>query len=194
MPTGFHTRLAIGTLIFSSLALLVVPCSAQDAPQTSSGARAFDFEFGTWRTQLRVLIAPLSGSNEWAEFEGTSVVRPVLDGQANMVELRVEGPTGRIRGASLRLYDPEARQWSLHYANMRTGRMGAPVVGSFSDRRGEFYGHERINGRMVLVRFIISDITTDSVRFEQAYSDDGGRTWEVNWIAVDTRIRDGDNR
>ncbi len=68
------------------------------ASGTRSGASDFDFEFGTWRTQLRLLVAPLTGSEEWAEYEGTSVVRPVLDGRANLVELEVEGPSGRIEG------------------------------------------------------------------------------------------------
>jgi hypothetical protein len=155
------------------------------------GASDFDFEFGTWRTHLRLLVAPLTGSETWAEYEGTSVVRPVLDGRANMVELEVEGPAGRIEGLSLRLYDPEARQWSLNFSNIRTGLLSPPVIGEFRNGRGEFYGQERIDGRTVLVRFVISDITPTSARFEQAFSDDGGRSWEVNWIAVDTRIEEG---
>lgn len=158
------------------------------------GARDFDFEFGIWRTHLRLLLAPLTGSDEWVEYEGTSVVSPVLDGRANLVELAVEGPAGRINGLSLRLYDPGAGQWSLNFANARTGRLSAPVVGHFAEGRGEFYGQERIGGRMVLVRFVISDITPTSARFEQAFSDDGGKTWEVNWIAVDTKVDEGSGR
>jgi hypothetical protein len=45
-----------------------------------------------------------------------------------------------------------------------------------------------LNGRAILVRFVISDITRDSCHFEQAFSDDGGKTWEVNWVATDTRV------
>lgn len=169
--------------------------SAQVAKSGSAvihdGARDFDFEFGTWRTHLRLLVAPLTGSNEWVEYEGTSVVSPVLDGRANLVELDVEGPAGRIEGLSLRLNDPEARQWSLNFSNVRTGRLSAPVVGHFAEGRGEFYGQERIGGRTVLVRFVISDITLTSARFEQAFSEDGGQHWEVNWIAVDTKIEEG---
>lgn len=67
--------------------------------------------------------------------------------------------------------------------------MGIPAIGEFRDGRGEFYNQETLNGRAILVRFVISDITTHSGRFEQAYSDDGGKTWEVNWIATDTRER-----
>lgn len=165
-----------------------------DSGAGGTGASAFDFEFGTWRTQLRLLVAPLTGSDAWVEYEGTSVVRPVLDGRANLVELEVEGPAGRIEGLSLRLYDPESRQWSLNFANIRTGQLSPPVIGEFRNGRGEFYGQEHIDGRAVLVRFVISDITPTSARFEQAFSDDGGKSWEVNWIAVDTRIDEGSSR
>jgi hypothetical protein len=170
---------------------------AQVAPDSSAvaaafadddGSNDFDFEIGTWRTELRLLIDPLTGSTRWAEYEGTSVVKPVLEGGANLVELDVEGPAGRIRGLSLRLYEPAAGQWTLNFSNVRTGTLSPPVIGRFTDGRGEFYGQDRVNGRAVLVRFVISDVTPHSARFEQAFSDDGGRTWEVNWIAVDTRM------
>jgi len=155
------------------------------------GQRDFDWEIGTWKTQLKYLSRPLTGSSTWVDYEGTSVVRKVLDGRANLVELDVQGPSGRIEGLSLRLYNPEARQWSLNFSSARTGTLSPPVIGEFKNGRGEFYGQEFLGGRAILVRFIISDITPNSARFEQAFSDDGGKTWEVNWIAVDTRIKDG---
>jgi hypothetical protein len=90
---------------------------------------------------------------------------------------------------SLRLYDPLSRQWSLNTANVKSGTLGAPTVGEFKDSRGEFFDQESFNGRTILVRNVWSDITADSCRFEQSFSDDGGKTWEVNWIAVDTRVK-----
>ncbi|HKO52148.1 MAG TPA: hypothetical protein VJV79_30780, partial [Polyangiaceae bacterium] len=87
------------------------------------------------------------------------------------------------QGLSLRLYDPQSRQWSLNYANAADGHMAVPTVGQFRDGRGEFYDQEVLNGRAVFVRFVISGITSNSAHFEQAFSDDGGKTWEVNWIA-----------
>jgi hypothetical protein len=168
------------------------PRDSTGGPPRAAGARDgrhdFDFEIGTWRTQLRLLVRPLSGSTSWVEFEGTSVVRKVWDGRANLVELEVEGPTSRIEGLSLRLYHPETRQWSLHFANSRDGSLSPPVIGEFRDGRGEFYGQDWLNGRAILVRFVISGITPTSARFEQAFSDDGGKTWEVNWIAIDTLV------
>lgn len=152
------------------------------------GQRDFDWEAGTWKTRLRRLAHPLSGSREWLAYEGTSVVRPLLDGRANLVELDVRGPAGRIEGVSLRLYNPQARQWSLNYASARGGVLTRPVFGSFRDGRGEFHGLENVDGREVLVRFTISRTDADTAHFEQAYSDDGGRSWETNWIATDTRV------
>ncbi len=132
----------------------------------------------------------MSGSSTWVEYTGTTTVRKVWDGRANLVELDVKGPSGRIEGLSLRLYNPQSRQWSLNFSNSAGGTLSAPVVGEFKNGRGEFYGQETFNGRMIFVRFVISDITPTSCRFEQAFSDDGGKTWEVNWIAVDTRVKD----
>jgi hypothetical protein len=131
---------------------------------------------------------PLSGSTEWAEYEGTTAVRTVWDGRANLVELDVDGSAGRIQALSLRLYDPESRQWSLHSASSGSGTMSPPAIGEFKDGRGEFYSKELLDGRAILVRFVISDITPSSCRFEQAFSDDEGKSWEVNWVATDTRL------
>jgi hypothetical protein len=118
------------------------------------------------------------------------VVRKIWGGKANLVELEVDGPAGHIEGLSLRLYNPQSHQWSLNFANGATGTLGVPTVGEFRNGRGEFYDHEEIGGRMVLVRNVWSDITPSAGRFEQAFSDDGGKTWEVNWIATDTRLKE----
>ena len=151
------------------------------------GQHDFDFDFGSWTTDLSRLVSPLSGSTELAEYRGTSEVRPIWKGAANLVELDVEGPAGRIQAMSLRLYDPASNQWSLHSASIRGGGVSPPAVGRFMGGRGEFLSEEEFDGHPILVRFVISDITSQSCRFEQAFSDDGGTSWEVNWIAVDTR-------
>jgi hypothetical protein len=156
------------------------------ADPARDGQHDFDFEFGSWTTELSRLVSPLSGSVEWAEYRGTSIVHPIWDGRANLVELDVEGSAGRIRALSLRLYDPTSRLWSLHSASVRGG-MSPPAIGAFKDGRGEFRSEEELDGRPILVRFVISDITEMSCRFEQGFSDDGGASWEVNWIATDTR-------
>ncbi|HEX8617842.1 MAG TPA: hypothetical protein VF911_09685 [Thermoanaerobaculia bacterium] len=188
-------------LLLAYVAFMTAPAaSAQTQPQAATvapsaatprdGQHDFDFEIGTWRTQLRRRLKPLSGSNEWIEMEGTTTVRKVWDGRANLVELVADGAGRHFKGLSLRLYHPEARQWTLHFANAADGELAQPTVGEFRNGRGEFYSQETYNGRSILVRFVISDIKADSVRFEQAFSDDYGKTWEVNWIAIDTRIPD----
>lgn len=161
-------------------------------PTRRDGQHDFDFEIGRWATRLSRLTAPLTGSTEWVEYEGTSVVRPIWGGRANLVELDVQGPTGRIEGLNLRLYNPAARQWSLTFASSAGGTLAQPAIGEFRDGRGEFFSQESLDGRAILARFVISEITLDSCRFEQAFSDDWGRTWEPNWIAIDTRLRDAD--
>jgi hypothetical protein len=186
-------------LVWSGLALMPLPAFAQTPsgppaaprPAPRDGQHDFDFEIGAWKTRLSRRLRPLTGSTTWAEYEGTSMVRRVWGGAANLVELDVSGPAGRIEGLSLRLYNPETRQWSLNFANRRGGTLTPPTIGEFRDGRGEFHAQETLDGRAILVRFVVSDITPDSCRFEQAFSDDGGRTWEVNWIAVDTRMKEG---
>jgi hypothetical protein len=150
------------------------------------GQHDFDWEIGTWKTAVKVRRNPLSGTApDWAEYSGTSVVKPLMDGRANFVELSVAGNRGKIGGGSLRLYNAKAAQWSLNYAT--GGILTAPVFGSFDGRgHGAFYGQDTLDGKAILVRFIITVVSPKKARFEQAYSADGGRTWEDNWIAIDT--------
>jgi hypothetical protein len=164
--------------------------STAGAPADRDGQHDFDFEIGSWKTHLRRLQHPLTGSQSWVELDGTSVIRKVWDGRANLVELDVSGPSGHIVGLSLRLYNPETRTWSLNFASASTGTLSVPTIGWFANGRGEFFDHEEIGGRRVLVRNVFSEITDASYRFEQAFSADEGKTWEVNWIAIDTRVND----
>jgi hypothetical protein len=160
------------------------------AASLPDGQHDFDFEFGRWKTHIARLEHPLSGSTTWVEYDGTSVVRKVWDGRANLVELDVAGAAGRIEALSLRLYNPAARQWSLNFSNSRLGTLGQPTIGEFHNGRGEFYDQETLGDRAILVRFVILDITPNSARFEQSFSADGGKSWELNWVATDTRLPD----
>ncbi|PWT89881.1 MAG: hypothetical protein C5B54_08200 [Acidobacteria bacterium] len=160
-----------------------------NAQQTQrDGSHDFDFEIGTWKTHVKRLVHPLTGSTSWVEYDGTTIVRKVWNGRANLVELEADGPAGHFQGLSLRLYNPESHQWSLNFSNSAVGTMSTPTVGEFKNGRGEFYDQETLNDRAIFVRFLISDINPNSVHFEQAFSDDGGKNWEVNWIATDTRV------
>jgi hypothetical protein len=180
--------------VLISFALLALPPMAlaqagRSQITAGDGHKDFDWEIGTWTTKVKVRRNPLSGTApDWAEYQGTSVVKPLLGGRANFVELSVAGPRGKIEGGSLRLYNPKAGQWSLNYASTGGGVLTAPVFGSFDGRgRGAFYGQDTLDGRTILVRFIITRVSPQEGRFEQAYSIDGGQSWEDNWIAIDTR-------
>ena len=153
------------------------------------GQHDFDFYVGTWRLHNRRLKGPLTGSTTWYEFDATSVARKVWDGKANMDEFEADTPTGHIQGLTLRLYDPKAHQWSLYWANSALpGPMGPPTVGAFDkDGHGEFFDQETFQGRSILVRYIWSGITSNSCHWEQAFSVDGGKTWETNWVIDATR-------
>jgi len=182
-----------------ALALQSPPARSQASPSAAAkegqrvarerdGQHDFDFEIGTWKTHLRRLQRPLTGSTTWVEYDGTSVVRSIWSGRANLVELVVDGPAGRIEALSLRLYSAKSGQWSLNFSSVGSGSLAEPAIGEFKNGRGEFYNQETLNGKSILVRFVISDITPTSCRFEQAFSEDGGKSWEVNWIATDTRV------
>jgi hypothetical protein len=161
---------------------------ATEPEQLRDGQHDFDFELGTWKIHLKRLLHPLTGSHKWVEFDGTSVTRKVWDGHAEIEQFETDGAAGgHVEGLTLRLYNPESHQWSLYWASSRSGTLGIPTVGEFRDGRGEFYDQEQINGRIILVRFVWSEISADSAHFEQSFSDDGGKTWEVNWITDQTR-------
>src|SRR5262249_33392055 len=193
----FHCIVLITVLVvlcphmMSQTASGAAKTAPQGKPAPRDGQHDFDFEIGTWKTHLKRLLHPLTGSTTWVEYEGTTVVRKIWNGRANLVELEADGPAGHIEALSLRLYNPESHQWSLNFSNSASGTLSQPTMGEFKNGRGEFYDQETLNGRAIFVRFVISDITPTSCRFEQAFSDDGGKTWEVNWIATDTRVQGG---
>lgn len=152
------------------------------------GRTDFDFFVGTWRIRHRRLTERLKGADSWEEFEGTSVARRVLDGLGNFDEITMDRAAGRVHGITLRLYDPTSWQWSIHWADSVHGTLDTPMVGGFADGRGEFYAQEPFEGKRVLSRFIWSNITATSCRWEQALSADGGKTWETNWIMEFERL------
>ena len=173
------------------LALLGLAIEAQACPvppATRDGSRDFDWEIGTWKTHVKRLQGVLTGAGKWVEYNGTSAVRGLVNGRANIVELSIEGPAGRIEGAALRLYEPEARRWTINYFNIGDGQLTPPLAGAFVDGVGTFCGEDTLRGKPILVRFVIAKQPSGDYRFEQAFSPDTGKTWEVNWIATDSRV------
>jgi hypothetical protein len=149
------------------------------------GSHDFDFLIGDWKAHVKRLPDRLVGSNKWIEYDGISNHKKLLDSNANFEEFDVRSRDGslRIKAQTLRLYNPDSHQWSIYLVDLDKGTLGLPpVVGQFTGHRGEFYDQEDWKGRAVLVRYAWTDLSPHSARMEQAFSPDGGKTWEVNWI------------
>jgi hypothetical protein len=179
---------------------LLIPAGAQaqparvPPPPQHDGAHDFDFLLGNWKAHVKRLPDRLVGSTAWIEYDGISRHQPVLGSSANFEEFEVKsanappGALAHIKAQTLRLYNPETRQWSIYGLDVDKGTLGLPAtVGQFHDGVGEFFDHEDWKGRMVLVRFRWSHTGRDHALMEQAFSPDGGKTWEVNWICELTR-------
>lgn len=152
------------------------------ASGATAAERDFDFSVGTFTTKVRRLPKPLTGSTAWIDARGEVRTRKVLGGRGLLEEIELDQPSGHLQALGLRLYDPATRLWSFHFANARRGTIGAPAVGAFKDGRAELYDQEDWEGRTILVRHIFAPVE-GGYHFEQAFSADGGKSWEANWIA-----------
>ncbi len=180
--------MGLATIICVSYPGVSLSQTPTPTPAVHDGPHDFDFNLGTWRTHVKRLLHPLTGSSTWAEYEGTSVVSKVWGGRANLLELEANGPAGHIEATSPRLYNPLTHLWRVSYANPHDGILSRPVVGQFKNGHGEFYGQDTFKGRVVLVREMYLPIDSKTRSLEIAYSQDGGRTWETNWRMTDTLV------
>ena len=155
------------------------------------GQHDFDFLLGRWKVHCRRLLHPLTGSNQWIEFDGLNVVHRVWYGRANMDEFEADTPSGHLEGMTIRTYNPESRQWSIYWSSQANGTVDfPPMVGEFKNGRGEFYDAESFRGKGIFVRFVWTVNSPDSCHWEQAFSADGGKTWETNFVWELTREKD----
>ena len=163
---------------------------AADAPPDLSGLRDFDFLVGEWRVHSRRLKERLAGNHEWVEFDGTITSRRLMEGWANVDDTVFNMPEGVYRGVAPRAYDAKTGQWAIWWIDGRNplGNLDPPVKGRFVDGVGTFHADDTLRGRPIKVRFTWSHITPDSARWEQAFSADGGKTWETNWTQRLERI------
>lgn len=153
-----------------------------------SSASDFDFEFGTWAVRHHRLKERLTGCEEWEEFGGTCDTRPILGGAGNVEDNVIDMPGGSYRAVTVRAFDPASRQWAIWWLDGRNPHsLDVPVVGDFTDGVGTFLANDMLDGKPIKVRFIWSHITTSTARWEQAFSPDGGRSWETNWVMQFTR-------
>jgi hypothetical protein len=177
------------------------PTSVQSAaapatatPEPRDGQHDFDFEAGHWKIHLKRLVHPLTGSRTWVEFDGTSMTRMLWNGRAQIEEFETTSTADHIEGLTLRTYNPESHQWRLYWANSKDGLLVVPQIGQYKDGRGEFYAQDMLNGKSIFIRFIWSKTNSDTPHFEQSFSADGGKSWEVNWITDQTRVPEADFR
>lgn len=160
------------------------PSSEAASDAQRDGRHDFDFEVGTWKAHVRTLVHRLSHSTDWDEFSGTAVTRtlPMFEGW-NESELQAfSSKSGkRMELLGVRLYNPSTHQWAIYGSSIKTGTFDPPMIGGFQKGRGEFYSQYTWEGRPVFVRFIWKIIDANHTSLEQAFSDDGGKTWETNW-------------
>ena len=182
--------LAMVVLLASCMPKLCVAQSSQLSGETMTtsesvvpGLHDFDFLVGHWQVRHRRLKERLANNHEWIEFDGTSITQKVMDGYALVDDNVLEFPQGAYRAAGLRAFDVKSGQWSIWWLDSRTplGPMDPPVRGRFQDGTGTFLADETFNGIPIRVRFTWSAITPTSCHWEQAFSTDGGATWEMNW-------------
>lgn len=158
------------------------------AASVESSANDFDFWNGTWHGRNRRLRERLAGCEEWDEFEGICIARPLLAGLGNMDEFRTDYNGGLV-GLSLRFFDPKTCLWSIYWTDTgRSGLLEPPVVGSFSDGVGVFECDDTFDGRPIVVRYVWSDMTATTARWAQSFSADAGETWETNWTVEHRRV------
>jgi len=175
-------RLTPGLLLCASLLGQPALAAGRD------GAHDFDFDLGRWHTHSTRLMHPLAGSKDWVELDGETDVTPVWGGKGNLAEYKALGADGPLELIALRLYNPRTRQWTINFATPGVGAFGTPGVGEVQDGRMTFYDQEDFAGRQIWVRFQIWSIDPEHAQSEQAFSDNGGKSWEVNWVNRYTRL------
>jgi len=150
----------------------------------------FDFLVGTWTVQHRRLAERLTGCTRWETFAGTCAMHTLLGGAANVDDNVLDLPAGTYRAATMRTFDAATGTWSIWWFDGRTPhQLEPPVVGRFANGVGTFFADDTLRGQAIRVRFVWSEITPTTCRWEQAFSPDGGATWETNWIMQFERAR-----
>jgi hypothetical protein len=190
MPTTrLGARVALtAVLLATAPAAFAADPAPTPAAITRDGSHDFDFDFGVWHTEITRRLHPLSGSTESMKLSGTVTIRKIWGGKAQWEEIEADGPKGHWEGMSLFLYDPAAHQWSQSFIGAANGTFAGGMIGAFHDGKGELFAQDTLDGRSILVRATWSDITPTSHRYREDYSADGGKTWELSFMALKTRI------
>ena len=156
--------------------------SQENVENEATGVNDFDFLMGSWRVHHRRLKERLADNHEWIEFEGTCSMQKILGNAGNMDENVLDLPGAPYRAVTLRAYDATKKQWSIWWIDGRNpSHLDPPVVGAFKNGIGTFYADDMFEGKPIRIRFLWTNLTTKP-HWEQAFSNDGGKTWETNWV------------
>lgn len=168
--------------------LRLVPASRSPLGRGPVVADVHDFDFlaGRWHVDSHRLPTRGQACTEWDRFSGTSTIALHMNGVANVEEIHFAGQGWS--GMTLRTFDIERRRWSIYWVDGRAGTLTPPVVGGFDGNRGTFVGEDEDLGRPVRVIFTWTKRGPDAARWEQAFSYDGGCSWETNWIMDFNRL------
>jgi hypothetical protein len=188
MHTTRMVRPLVRAFAFAALSWLApVQSPGSAANAASQGIHGFDFEYGKWRVHHSVKSAT---DGTWKEFDGKSSTRPFMAGQGNIEEQVFSRSTGVSYGTAIRAFDLKSEEWAIWWIDSRYPHLSLdpPVKGRFENGVGTFYSDSVVDGKTVRTRFIWSQITPTSAHWEQASSEDAGKTWDTNWIMEFRRI------
>jgi hypothetical protein len=149
---------------------------------TPDNINSFAFQTGEWRVLHRKLKHRLVGSEEWFSFDGSCKAWEILGGAGNVEDNWLNDPNGAYAAAAIRRMDSKTGIWSIWWVDPRSAGIDPPVNGIFENGVGTFLGEDVLNGKPINVRFVWSNITGNHAHWEQAFSPDGGVTWETNWV------------
>jgi hypothetical protein len=189
---SFQAKRWFGLVIFLGLGAAASVCAAVLRGQPSeikvesaavSSQHDFDFLVGTWSVTHRRLKHALAHSTEWETFSGTCTTWLLMNGSADVDDNLLHAPSGIYRAITLRSFDPATKSWSIWWIDGRHPHdLVPPVVGEFRNRVGTFFAKDKYEGRSITVRYVWSDMTPNFAKWQQAFSDDDGKTWETNWV------------
>ncbi|HTX57299.1 MAG TPA: hypothetical protein VMD47_09355 [Candidatus Acidoferrales bacterium] len=170
------------------VATLLIAAMTLVTPTARDGSKDFNFLIGTWKTHYRLLKVRLANNHDWYDCYGTSKVTPFWNGNGDLEDGDLRCPGSHIAGVTIRTYNARTHQWSLWWGTEKRGIVPPPQVGHFENGVGDFYAPDKHNGKPIIVRFRWRLLPGDHPYFAQAFSPDGGKTWETNWTTVYTRM------
>lgn len=184
-----RTAMGLGALgVLASAPTNADTSNWNDAMQDPDGLNGFDFLHGLWKVRHRKLRARLADDTAWDEFDGDCECRPMRLGRGNFEDHMIGQPAGAYTASATRYFNERSRQWAIYWIDSRFNSVEPPVLGGFRDGVGTFLADDSLNGKPIKVRFIWSDTASSAPHWEQAFSPDGGASWETNWTMRFTRV------